>query len=280
MNKKSVYIQYITPQHLLTQFFGWLAQIRTPWLKNWMIKRFIRKYNVDMTTALIEDPIAYTNFNQFFTRQLKSHLRPIAMGAHTIASPVDGTISQIGQIHRNSLLQAKDFYYDLASLLGGDSTLTDTFHDGSFATLYLAPRDYHRIHMPLAGRLTHIRYIPGKLFSVNRITSECIPHLYSRNERLVTVFETEAGPMAVILVGAMIVGSIQTTWMDHPVQHKTATALPVPQDIHLEKGAELGCFKLGSTVILLFGKEKMTWSKDCSSQSALLMGQNLGKVEG
>lgn len=275
-NWSSIRIQKLMPQHAFTNCMGWLARIRIPIIKNWMIRRFIRKYHVDMSAALIENPESYPDFNHFFIRELKPSLRPIANG---IISPVDGTISQIGIIRKNQLLQAKDFYYDLETLFGGDATLARLFYDGSFTTLYLAPRDYHRVHMPLAGELTQSIYVPGKLFSVNQMTSELLPQLYTRNERLITVFNTDAGPMAVILVGAMIVGNIQTVWMQQPIRaNKSQSAVPATT-VHLNKGAELGYFTLGSTVIILFGKNKTTWSQTLHAGSAIKMGQLMGSIQ-
>jgi len=278
-NCLSIFLQKCLPQHLISQIFGWLARIRHPLpLKNWMINHFIQKYQVDMSLAVIENVEAYPDFNHFFIRQLKTELRPITADKHAIISPVDGSIAQIGKIHKNQLLQAKDFYYDLETLLGGDKTLANLFYDGSFATLYLAPRDYHRVHMPLSGKLIKSIYIPGKLFSVNKMTSEIIPHLYTRNERLVTVFETEAGCMAVILVGAIIVGNIQTVWMDKPVRSKRArTSLP-STDLYLDKGAELGYFTMGSTVIVLFEKNKSILSPTLQTESTVKMGQLLANI--
>lgn len=274
----SVCLQKILPQHLITNIMGWLANIRTPWMKNWMIKRFIKKYHVDMTAAVVEDPEAYPDFNHFFIRHLKPELRPIANGDKEIASPVDGAIAQIGKISKNQLLQAKKYYFDLESLLGGDTELARQFYDGSFTTLYLAPRDYHRIHMPLSGKLVKSTYIPGKLFSVNRMTSELIPDLYSRNERLVTVFDTAAGPMAVILVGAIIVGSIQTVYMDEPARSQKIQTTVADKEVYLQTGAELGHFKLGSTVILLFGKDRMSWAPSLHTDTIVKFGQILGNI--
>lgn len=270
-NRFSVYMQKFIPQHLLSIFFGKLAHVQTPWMKNWMIRRFIRKYHVDMSLALNENPESYSDFNQFFIRQLKSDLRPLATAENEIVSPVDGMIAQVGKIRQDQLLQAKDFYYDLKTLLG-DEKLASQFHDGSFATLYLAPFDYHRVHMPLTGKLIKSTYIPGKLFSVNRLTSEIIPQLFTRNERLIMTFDTAAGPMAVIMVGAMIVGNIETVWMEKPVRAKeVASSSP---DIHLQKGAELGHFTLGSTVILLFGKDKVEWEGQADKK--VIWGEKLG----
>ncbi|VVC76808.1 Phosphatidylserine decarboxylase proenzyme [Aquicella siphonis] len=274
----SVYIQYLLPHHLITAIMGWLARIRIEWLKNWMIKRFIRKYQVDMTTALIENPDAYPDFNSFFTRRLKPELRPIAARSGEIACPVDGCIAQIGQIHKNQLLQAKGFYFDLETLLGEDSRLASAFYDGTFATLYLAPRDYHRVHSPFSGRLVQSIYLPGKLFSVNRMTSELIPQLYSRNERLVMLFDTAAGPMALIMVGAMIVGNIQTVWMNQPVRTRHRQIVSPSSEIQFQTGDELGHFKLGSTVILLFGKNRVAWEPLLHPHSTVLFGQLLGNM--
>jgi phosphatidylserine decarboxylase len=270
------YIQYFLPKRLLTTLAGCIAQSRRPGLKNFIIQRFIKRYSVDMSQALIEDPEKYENFNRFFTRQLKPELRPVTQVENEIASPVDGVIAQLGQIKQNQLLQAKNFYFDLETLLGNDTPLAELFHDGVFATLYLAPRDYHRVHMPLAGKLEKTLYVPGKLFSVNKMTSDLIPQLYSRNERLICVFDTAAGPMAVIFVGAMIVGSIKTVWMDQPVREQETQ--PVSGNIQLAKGAELGQFMLGSTIILLFKQNQAEWSELLSANSAVKFGQFLGKI--
>lgn len=273
-----VLIQYVLPKQLLTILLGYLAESHQTWLKNWLIRRFITSFHVDMSSACIENPSEYPTFNHFFIRQLKPSLRPLCPGENEIACPVDGTIAQIGGIHQNQLLQAKDMYFDLDTLLGNDTELATFFYDGLFTTLYLAPHNYHRVHMPLAGRLVKTRYIPGKLFSVNRMTSELIPQLYSRNERLICLFDSDAGPMAIIFVGAMIVGSIQTAWMNHPVRAKKIQADTCTKPFHLDKGAELGHFKIGSTVILLYGKNRINWSPTLQSGSTVLFGQALGKI--
>ncbi len=236
-------------------------------------------YPVTLTEAIIEDARAYSTFNDFFTRQLKPELRPIEKNSQIIVSPVDGTVAQIGRIQQNQLIQAKNFYFSLESLLGDDPKLASLFYDGEFATLYLAPHNYHRVHMPLTGSLKKTIYIPGKLFSVNQMTSEIIPHLYSRNERLVTLFETEAGPMAIILVGAMIVGSIKTVWIDQPIRSHRIHTREFTNEVTLEKGAELGLFKLGSTVILLYPHNTMTWSSNIQPGSSLQFGQPLGQLQ-
>ncbi|HEX4044613.1 MAG TPA: archaetidylserine decarboxylase [Gammaproteobacteria bacterium] len=276
-NQLFIYLQYCLPQHLLSHCLGWLAESRVPWLKNFLIINFIKLYHIDLNEAEITDPKAYLSFNQFFTRQLKLTQRPIASEPDGIVSPVDGTIAQIGRIHKNQLLQAKQCYFDLESLFAGDTALASDFQDGAFTTIYLAPNNYHRVHMPVAGQLIKTVYVPGKLFSVNRITTELLPQLYSRNERLITVFNTPMGPMAVILVGALIVGSIQTVWMKQPIRdNHTSTA---PDNLMLAKGAELGHFKMGSTVLLLFGKDKIQWLEQMQSNKPIRLGELLGKGE-
>lgn len=274
-----VYGQYLLPHHLVSAYFGWLARQKTPWLKNYLIRKFIRKYGVDMSQARIENPEAYPTFNDFFIRELNMTLRPMAAASDAIISPVDGSIAQIGQIKRQQLLQAKSFYFNLEALLGGNKTLSDIFTDGSFATLYLAPYDYHRVHMPFAGTLKQAIFVPGRLFSVNRMTSEIIPQIYSRNERLITLFDTEVGKMAVILIGAFIVGSIQTTWMQSPVRFKHLTPLSLPPSpLYFAKGEELGYFKIGSTVLVLFEKNKVAWDASRMANNKVEIGQLLGKT--
>ncbi|HEX2549132.1 MAG TPA: archaetidylserine decarboxylase, partial [Gammaproteobacteria bacterium] len=262
MQKKlKILIQYIVPQHLLSRFAGFIAEARIRWLKNLLIRWFMKRYQVDLSLARLESVEDYPNFNSFFIRQLKPELRPLVEGNKNIACPVDGAVSQMGKIHKDVLFQAKGFYYHLNELLGGGENHAKTFFDGDFATFYLAPKDYHRVHMPLAGELRETIYIPGKLFSVNQATVANVPQLFSQNERLVCVFETSFGPMAVIMVGAMIVGSIKTVWPlnSHPdrIVKKFYENM-----VRLEKGAEMGYFKLGSTVIVLFPKDLVAWNKE------------------
>lgn len=271
------YLQYVLPKHLITKLIGWFAESQNVSIKNFMIHRFIKTYDVDMTQALIKNPESYPSFNSFFIRELDMTLRPIAPGANDIACPVDGTLAQIGKIKERQLLQAKSFYYDLDTLLGGDKALVEAFTNGSFATLYLAPYDYHRVHMPLSGTLTKSMFVPGRLFSVNRMTSDIIPNLYSRNERLITLFDTEAGPVAIILIGALIVGSIQTVWMDKPVSRTERTV--ETHTIQIAKGDELGFFQLGSTVLLLFADNKANWDLSLKPGAKLKVGQLLGSLK-
>ena len=197
--------QYLIPQHILTRCMGVLADVKLPFIKNWAIRFFIWHYDVNMQEALEENPNNYSTFNAFFTRFLKPNVRPICRKQNAIISPADGKISQFGLINEGRLIQAKGHYFNLHDLLGADDSLTQLFLDGNFATFYLSPKDYHRVHMPLTGTLKEMIYVPGKLFSVNDNASQTIPQLFSRNERVICLFETAAGSMAVILIGAMIV---------------------------------------------------------------------------
>lgn len=276
MKQFHLLLQSIVPHHIFSRLMGWLANSRIIWLKNWMITTFIKRYNIDLSEAVIKKPTEYACFNDFFTRHLEMKYRPITEGDNIIVSPVDGTISEIGVINQNQLIQAKGHYFDLESLLAGDGILATQFYDGSFATLYLAPNNYHRVHMPLAGKLIKAIFVPGKLFSVDRMTAENIPQLYSRNERLICLFETAAGPMTVIFVGAMIVGSIQLSWMDQPIRSLDAKTITFEPAITLAKGEDLGCFKLGSTVILLFGKDSAKWAADQTANTPIRVGKTLG----
>ncbi len=269
------YSQYFVPQHLLSVLMGKLANSTTVWFKNWGINFFCRLYSVNLDDALIQDPHAYPTFNSFFTRALKPDARPIDQRADVLVSPADGTIAQYGQIHQQQLLQAKGMYFDVTSLLGGQTETAALFENGHYATIYLAPHNYHRVHMPCAGTLKQSIYIPGKLFSVNCMTSQLIPNLYARNERLVLIFDTATGPMAVILVGALIVGSMQTVWMDEPIRnHQIDLSMP-SHGVHLEKGDELGRFLLGSTVVLLLPPRSLTWAPTTLVTAAILTGQPL-----
>jgi phosphatidylserine decarboxylase len=280
--KLALLLQHIAPQHALSWIAGVLAESRWPWLKNYLIEYFINRYDVDVNTALSSNLADYPTFNSFFTRQLKPELRPITQQVNEIASPVDGSISQIGQIKDDALFQAKGFDFDLCSLLGGSTSRALPFQRGHFATLYLAPKDYHRIHMPFPGMLRETVYIPGKLFSVNQRTVRTVPNLFARNERLVCIFESSIGPIAVILVGAMLVGSIQTVWNTPPSANKIVTQtypLSNTENLFLDKGAELGHFKMGSTVIMLLPKDRLIWSPQLQENTIIQMGQSLGKID-
>lgn len=275
-----VILQYLIPQHLLSRFAGLVAESTIPWLKNALIDWFIKRYQVDMSSAVVVDPHAYLHFNDFFTRRLKSESRPILGNDHTIISPVDATIYQLGHINQGQLIQAKGRYFSLVDLLGANQTMANLFDAGRFVTFYLAPKDYHRVHMPIAGMLRETIYIPGRLFSVNPLTTQAVSQLFARNERLVCLFDTVLGPMAVILVGAMIVASIEVMWRKKSYQAQTLFHEQYHNTIVLPRGAELGCFKLGSTVILLFSNQKQWhWFSSLAAGKRVKMGEALAKIE-
>lgn len=284
MNKSKLFswLQYLIPQHLLSRLTGRLADCRIGWVKNQLITSFIKRFNVDMSEALQEDPTAFSNFNDFFTRELKPSVREILADPTQLVSPADGAISELGQLQHGQLMQAKGINYSLTRLLGGDLEKAQPFMGGSFATIYLSPRDYHRVHMPLQGRLLETIYVPGKLFSVNQATADNVPGLFARNERLVCFFETPAGPMALILVGAMIVAGIETVWDGQvaPLARKvTLRNFNDPQPIVLEKGQEMGRFKLGSTAILVFGPDTVEWREDLQNGTKVRLGEGLAKLK-
>ncbi len=258
LNWLKVNLQYVTPKHLLSRMVGKLAEAELGSVTTAIIKLFIKQYNVDMSEALHSDPEHYSSFNAFFTRPLKPEARTIDERDDVLIHAVDGTVSQFGDIETDSIFQAKGHDYSLTSLLGGKPELATPFKNGKFATIYLAPRDYHRIHMPVDGTLTDMIYVPGELFSVNPLTAENIPGLFARNERVVALFDTPVGKMAMVLVGATIVASIETVWAGtvtppagKNVQHWTYDA-DSEASITLKKGDELGRFKLGSTIVACF----------------------------
>ena len=274
-----IFLQKIIPQHCLSRWLGRVADCEVNWLKNALIRLFIWHFNVDMTLARQSDYRKFASFNAFFTRELRNDARVIANDWDSIACPADGLVSEMGTIERDFLLQAKNAYYSTSDLLGGDPKLAASFTDGQFATIYLSPRDYHRVHMPIDGTLTRTIYIPGDLFSVNQATADNVSSLFARNERLVCLFETDCGPVAVILVGAMIVASIETTWGGRCDTHSDDVVMQTFDGTRsLGKGEELGRFQLGSTVILLFGKEAIHWQKGLAKGVAVRMGQKLGTL--
>lgn len=278
--KESLFIlfQHIVPQHLLSRLVGTIADSKTPWVKNLFIRWFAKKYQINMSEAREEIPSNYPSFNAFFTRELKADARSIDQTELSIVSPADGAISQLGGIEHGRIFQAKGRGYSLSALLGEDQKRAEQFTNGNFATIYLSPRDYHRVHMPVTGTLTHTTYIPGDLFSVNQTTAEGVDQLFARNERLVAYFDTEYGPMAMILVGAMIVAGIETVWsgqeaprLKKPI-HTPFNNQP-SSPITLEKGEEMGRFKLGSTVILLFGEDRISWESNLTATSPVKLGR-------
>ncbi|MGM0536338.1 MAG: archaetidylserine decarboxylase [Pseudomonadota bacterium] len=268
-------IQYPVPHHLLSRLVGRLADCRQPWLKNACIRAFIRQFRVDMDEAAEPDPTAYATFNDFFTRVLKEDARPLGEG---LTSPADGTLSQFGAIEAGQLLQAKGHRFSMMEMLGNDGEAARRYLGGSFATVYLSPSDYHRVHMPLSGTLTEMVYVPGRLFSVNAATTEHVPNLFARNERLVCHFDTEHGPMVVVLVGAMIVAAIETVWAGQitPLSGEVQR-VRFDTPVRLEKGQEMGRFKLGSTVVMAFS-EPVTFTDDLAPRAKVRMGQSLGQL--
>jgi phosphatidylserine decarboxylase len=272
--------QHLLPHHLLSRLIGCLAECRISWLKNPLINWFAKQYQVNMSEAQVEDLNAYAHFNDFFTRALKDGARPLDSTPGAILSPADGAISQLGKIDQGRVFQAKGHSFSVNELLGGDTERAAPFMGGDFATVYLSPKDYHRVHMPLAGTLREMIYVPGRLFSVNQTTAENVPELFARNERVVCLFDTERGPMAVVLVGAMIVASIETVWAGLVTPPKRTLKTfrydeAARKPITLEKGAELGRFKLGSTAIVLFGPDQVQWNDALAANSPVQMGQLL-----
>ncbi len=273
-----VWLQYAIPQHRLSRLVFAAARVRTPWFKNLLTRAFLKLFSVDLAEAIEADPYRYPSFNEFFTRALRQDARPIAAGAAAIASPVDGMVSECGAIDRDQLLQAKNRRYTLKDLLA-QQEWAGRFAGGSFVTIYLAPFNYHRVHMPARGRLIDTVYVPGRLFSVNTATAQHVPRLFARNERVLTLFEGEFGQFAVILIGALNVGSIATVWAGDitPAARRTVTHLPAA-DLVLDKGAELGRFNMGSTVILLFQKNRARWHPLLRAGSVVQLGQALGST--
>ncbi len=281
MNQLFILIQHLLPQHLLSRLVGRIAECRLGWVKNTFIKLFASHFKVDMSEAQQPDLQQYPNFNAFFVRKLRQGARPVC-DEHSIASPADGSISQLGTIRSGRILQAKGHSYSTIELLGGDPGLAALFEDGSFATVYLSPRDYHRVHMPCDGKLQKTVYLPGDLFSVNQTTATRVPRLFARNERLVTLFETPHGPMASVLVGAMIVAGIETVWsgQEAPRSRKIVTRDFNAPAVILQRGQEMGHFKLGSTVILLFPKGKIEWLAELREGSRLQVGGAMARWTG
>lgn len=281
-DKLFVLSQYITPQLGVSNLAGRLADSdSSPALKNRVVKWFIGRYGVDMSEAAETDPEAYPTFNAFFTRALKPGIRPLADGEKTLVSPVDGAISQLGQVTGDRVFQAKGQSFSLSELLGGEEATTEPFANGEFSTIYLSPKDYHRIHMPMAGMLKQMIHVPGKLFSVNPVTAENVPNLFARNERVVCIFDTDSGPMAMVLVGAMIVGSVETRWAGVVVpgsRQVTSTRYEGEQAISFEKGEEMGRFRLGSTVIMVMPKGAVTWNSDQVAGKTVRMGEAFGAL--
>lgn len=272
--------QYILPKQALTALAGKLANIRGGGVTTSFIQWFAGKYGVNMAEAANPDLAAYATFNDFFTRPLKAGARPMAQTA--LVSPVDGAVSQLGAIKHDQIFQAKGHSYSTRALVGGDADLASQFEDGSFATIYLSPKDYHRIHMPCDGRLMRMIYVPGDLFSVNPATARGVPGLFARNERVVCVFETATGPFVLTLVGATIVGSMATVWhgvVNPPRTRQVREWRYEDQNIVLKKGDEMGRFLLGSTVVLLFPKEgHVQFNPTWQATTPVRMGESMSRT--
>lgn len=271
--------QYLLPKKALTRFAGWVANSPSKALAQYIIPRFIKKYGVNMAEAAQSDPASYGSFNEFFTRPLRAGARPLA-NADWVC-PVDGAISQFGAIEQDQIFQAKGHSYSTTALVGGDAALAAQFQDGHFATIYLSPKDYHRIHMPCEGRLQRMVYVPGDLFSVNPTTARGVPGLFARNERVVCVFDTSHGPFVQVLVGATIVGSMATVW------HGLVNPPRLPQvsewcyddaPIVIKQGAEMGRFLLGSTVVLLWPKNTLQFNSTWMPSQSVRMGEVMGTL--
>ncbi|MCU0766158.1 MAG: archaetidylserine decarboxylase [Gammaproteobacteria bacterium] len=272
---------HLLPHHLLGRLVHQLTRAEWPPLKDWLIRRAVEAFRVDMTTAAEPDPHAYPSFNAFFTRALRPDARPICPDEDAICCPADGEVSEAGTVTDGRLVQAKGWDYSLLELLGGDQRLAAELAGGAYATIYLSPRDYHRVHMPLAGRLRATLHVPGRLYSVNRLTTASLPRLFARNERVISVFDTACGPMAVILVGATFVGSMDTVWAGTvtPAHRRATVWRAVPEaPVELARGAELGRFNMGSTVILLFGRDAAAWSDALRPGHPVRMGERIGTL--
>jgi phosphatidylserine decarboxylase len=274
-----VALQTALPQHPLSRLVSGLTRLPGGPVTQAAIRAFVHVFGVDLREAAAPDPADYRTFNNFFTRALRAEARPLDPRAEALLAPADGCISEIGKLTRGRMVQAKGQALDVQSLLGGDPSLAEPFLDGAFATLYLSPRDYHRVHMPLTGTLRAMVHVPGRLFSVNAVTAARVPGLYARNERLVCVFDTAAGPLAVILVGAIFVGSIETVWagvVTPPRGRRVRRIPPPPAPLQLTRGAELGRFNMGSTVILLLPPGRVSWLPEQTVGVTVRVGKALG----
>ena len=275
-DRLAVLPQYLLPKKALTVFAGWVAGGRWGWITTAIIRRFIRRYQVNMAEAAEPDAASYASFNEFFTRALKNEARPLAPAR--FVCPVDGAISQFGAIARDQIFQAKGHSYNTSALLAGQDNLAQAFQDGHFATLYLAPKDYHRVHMPCAGSLKRMIHVPGELFSVNPVTARGVPGLFARNERVVCLFDTDHGPMALVLVGATIVGSMATVWhgvVNPPRPGTVREWTYAPGEVRLSQGEEMGRFLLGSTVVLLWPKTTLEFDPDWAPSRAVRVGEKM-----
>jgi len=273
--------QYILPHHFLSGLMSKFTHSEIKVWKNLMITQIIKFYGVNMSEAKEQDINNFASFNHFFTRELKPDIRPITSADDAIACPADGAVSQAGLIEQGQIFQAKGKSFSAVDLLGGDEARAQPFIDGSFTTIYLSPKDYHRLHMPIKGSLTEMIHIPGRLFSVNNATANSVPGLFARNERVACLFDTEFGPMALVLVGAIFVSSIETTWhgVVTPPSTDSVRSWQYQDDpLIIEKGAEMGKFNMGSTVIVLFAKDKVKWDTNFKAGKEVKLGELIGQA--
>lgn len=270
---------YLLPHHAISRLTLRVTRLRVRWFKNALIRWFARQYDINWDESLYRQPENFEHFNAFFTRELAPGMRPVEGDAHSVVSPADGHISQFGEINDDRVFQAKGRDFSVMELLGGDSDSAGLFRNGSFLTVYLSPRDYHRVHMPLDGRLRKTIYVPGRLFSVAPHTTRVVPRLFARNERLVAIFDTSAGPMAMVLVGAINVAAIETVWaglITPPHRHRVEITDYSEAGITLQRGSEMGRFNMGSTVILLFGEQAVHWESMLVAEAPLRVGESIG----
>ena len=277
------FLLHLLPHHLLGRLGHVVTRSEWPPLKDWLIRQAVARFRIDLSEAVEPDPRAYPSFNVFFTRALRPDARPVDGTVDAVCCPADGEVSEAGTVTDGLLIQAKGWDYTLLELLAGDTRLAAEFDGGPYATIYLSPRDYHRVHMPFGGRLRRMIHVPGRLYSVNHLTTATLPRLFARNERVISVFDTGIGPMAVILVGATFVGSMDTAWAGTVTPaHRRAVAWDQapPEPVLLERGAEMGRFNMGSTVILLFSKGTVRWSDALRAGRPLRMGERIGTAAG
>jgi phosphatidylserine decarboxylase len=276
-------LQYLLPKHLMTRVIYALTRSKQQWIRNIFIKIFFRAFNIDMSIAVESDPYKYPTFNEFFTRALREGARPIDQAIDAVVSPVDGTVSQCGPITDDAVIQAKGRSYSLTELLGGDTARAARYRGGMFATIYLAPYNYHRIHMPLAGKVRETIYIPGDLFSVNAATARAVPQVFARNERVVCDFAANNScDFAMVYVGALHVGSIETTWCGEvnppPRPRKQPVSIEQGKGTMLDKGAESGRFNMGSTVIIVAPPNSLAWNDLMKPGAVVRMGERIGTL--
>ncbi len=278
-DRVKIALQYAMPKHAISRLVGKLAAAKMGWLTTKLIDIFIKIYDINMSEAKLKKAHDFNTFNDFFTRELEEGARTVDPDSKTLCYPVDGAISQQGNIVEGKLIQAKGFNYSLTSLLGGDIRTAVPFQKGKFSCIYLAPKDYHRVHMPMAATLREMIYVPGELFSVNPLTANNVPDLFARNERVVTIFDTEYGALAMVLVGATIVASIETTWAGTitPPAGSDIFRWKYPAKgldaITFEKGEEMGRFKLGSTVVCTFAADMIEFSPEAGSETVTRLGE-------